>query len=207
MKITIENGVEVEFGKVGKLKDYFLFEAANPNPPNTLINAFFVTNLITKFGYSKFASIDHILGLYTEDFDYILSVANDFSNQNGVPTLIDENTIKLIDGFKIGGNIYDIVELGERAKTIHRAEAEKGGLTPAETFAYFALKEIKGIRQSQGDTIFDGEITLSDIGELSLTDGMHFTQLANQRRLISQVAKIASEITSNTDVLESEIIQ
>lgn len=205
IEIELYNGSNVEFGKLGRTKDFFEFEAKTPNLVSTLMNAFLAANMITKFDSLTTILTEELLNLQIDNFDKIVEAAGKFYNQNGVPSFIDENTIKLIYGLKINDEIYDVIELGERAKPIHRAEAESGGLVFGELLAYLAMREIIGIKRSQDNIAFDGQLSILDIGELNLVDGIYFVALAKERR--GNLSNIENKVEIDDRVTEIKAIQ
>lgn len=192
--IKLNNGAFVEIGKIGKIKDYFTFETENPNHLQIEFQVFLINNLVTKYGSASSIEIKEILDLSKSDFDCLLNAFD----QNGTPYFVEQDLIKLVYGLEIENVIYDLVELSGYATARHQWEAEKQGFSGSKLLAYLSTKEIVRLKQSDGNAIFEEQLSIEDFGELSFMDGCNLITLTNNRRYSPPIVD---------EILEAKVIQ
>lgn len=186
----------VEIGIPIKTNMFFLFEMFWGDSGQTMMNAYLLNAVITKFGELKIpVSIDALLDLDFIDFEDLVSGLTKYSEQNGVPEFIDLNTVKLIHGIEKDGILYDLVEFGKLTNGRDSVEAETLNLSKTRKKAFLAGKEIISLKQSRADNFLELEkgLTLAEISELHLIDTIGLLE----QRKIWQTSKLVLTSTKN----------
>lgn len=106
---------EVTIGRHIFAKEYFLFERIWSEYSLTQLNAYVLSQSITKFGDLKTPiSTSLLLKLDLIDFEDLKDGLDSFVNANKRPLPIDDKTVALANGIEIEGVKYDLVEFGGR---------------------------------------------------------------------------------------------
>ena len=186
--VELYDGSVFEIGNLGKMKDYFAFETANPNRTQTETKAFLITQVVTKCSHFYPVLIDDVLNLDSYSFNYLLTQCEWFLEQNGKPTFLDLHTLKLVYGLEVNGEIFDLIEFNGIAKASHQADGERLGLSGGRLLAYLAIKEVVRLKQYNGKAIFEGQLNIENIGEMSFIDGVEFLDKSKLRRSLELTA-------------------
>lgn len=125
---------------------------------------------ITRFGSLPMpVSSGMLLSLDSINLEDLIAAYNTFYESCGNP-IIEQSSVKLVFGLEIGGVIFDMVELSDRATGEDAVEAERCGFYGTAGFCFVAGRQVSRLWQSEGDRVIEGQLSFIHLTELDGID-------------------------------------
>jgi hypothetical protein len=184
VKVTLEvghtdkgevNHKDVTIGSLLKGGDLFLIEMNmryRNEKGETLFNVLALERAITKFGDLPIpVSRGVLLDLDSIDLEDLVEAYNNFVGQHGEPQPLSSNSLKLVYGYEVNGDVFDVVEFGRVLTGRDVVDAEKSERESASRMRCFlAGREIVRLRQSNGEKVVEGLLDVRAFDDLAGID-------------------------------------